>query len=211
MKPDIGGAPEVTLVIASYRYGHLAAQAIESALSQSRPFAKILFVDDGVGDCAHLPALYPQLEYVMRPKNLGVVANFQDMLMRVDTPRVMFLGADNWLRDDTVEALSAVQADVVTYDIFVTGNLRDEILSRHPSEVRRENGGWYWDRSAGHHGSMLYDTKRARAVGGYDSAPGRTLEDQVLYQRLLRDGARRVHVAEALLMYRRHSQNFNPC
>ena len=47
-----------SLVICSYKYGHLAAHAIESALSQSKRFDKIYFVDDGVGDCEHILILY---------------------------------------------------------------------------------------------------------------------------------------------------------
>ena len=70
----------LTIVVASYQYGHLAAHCIESILSQTRAPERILFVDDGVGDCAHLPAIYPEVEYVLREENLGTVNNFQDML-----------------------------------------------------------------------------------------------------------------------------------
>jgi hypothetical protein len=59
-----------SLVIASYKYGHLAAHAIETALSQSKPFDKIYFVDDGVGDCAHLPKLYPTGRIYTKRKEL---------------------------------------------------------------------------------------------------------------------------------------------
>lgn len=200
-----------TLVIASFRYGHLAGHAIESALSQTSPFSHILFVDDGVGDCSHLPQIYPDVEFILREKNLGIVANFQDMLNRTDTERVMFLGADNWLRDDALELINVADADIVTYDIFVTGSLRDEIVRRHPNELHRHEGGWYWDRSSGHHGSMLYNAAFARKVGGYESPPGRSLEDKVLYEKLISKGARRIHIPEPLLYYRRHSENFNPC
>ena len=198
------------IVIASYRYGHLAAHAIESVLAQTQPFDKIYFVDDGAGDCTHLTKLYPMVDFTLRETNLGVVQNFHDMLMKVTTDRCMFLGADNWLREDALEILSTSPADVITYDIMVVGNLRNEILNRHPLEVRKQNGSWYWDRSSGHHGSMLYDTKRAQTVG-YSSPPGRSLEDQVLYHKLLMNGATRAHIPEALLYYRRHKENFNPC
>ena len=104
----------ITVVIASYRYGHLAAHCIESLLSQTKPPAKILFVDDGGLDCKHLPSLYPNVEYTLRPDNLGVVINFQDMLSKVDTEYVLFIGADNWLRSDTIELLSNASADIVT-------------------------------------------------------------------------------------------------
>ena len=71
----------ITVVIASYQYGHLAAHCIESVLCQSRPADKILFVDDGVGDCNHLPKIYPEVEYVLRDINMGTAKNFHDMLM----------------------------------------------------------------------------------------------------------------------------------
>ena len=96
----------LTIVVASYKYGHLAAHCIESILSQSVPASKILFVDDGAGDCTHLPSLYPEVEYTLRESNMGTAANFQDMLMKVDTEYTMFIGADNWLRSDTVETLT---------------------------------------------------------------------------------------------------------
>lgn len=199
----------ITVVIASFRYGHLASHCIESVLSQTRKPDNILFVDDGAGDCTHLPALYPQIEFTLREKNLGVVANFQDMLNKVQTEKVMFLGADNWIRSDTVEKLLETTEDIVTYDIIVTGEDKNEILKRHPSETSSFQGDWYWDRSSGHHGSMLYNVEMAKKVGGYAPSGGRrSEEDLVLYNRLLGNGATRKHLKEAFLYYRRHKQNF---
>lgn len=200
----------ITVVIASYKYGHLAAHCIESVLSQSRLPDHILFIDDGAGDCLHLPKLYCEVEFLLREKNLGVVDNFQDALSRTETDKVLFIGADNWLRSDALELLAEVDADIVTYDIHVTGELKDEILLRHPTEVKRYQGDWYWSREAGHHGSMLYDTKMAQAVG-YSSPPGRTIEDLVLYDGMIANGAKREHLAEPLLYYRRHLENFYSC
>jgi len=197
------------LVIASYKYGHLASQAIESALAQSKKFDKIWFVDDGVGDCTNIPQLYPQLTYVLRETNLGTVANFQDMLERVDTDYVMFLGADNWLRSDTLELLCQSNADIITYDIVVTGEDKNEIIRRHPREIRKYQGDWYWDRSSGHHGSMLYRIALGKLVGYKRSNNSRTEEDMMIYQGMLNNGATREHISQPLLYYRRHKHNFN--
>lgn len=199
-----------SIVIASYRYGHLAAHCIETVLEQTKKFDKIFFVDDGAGDCTHLPHLYPNVEYVLRETNMGTVRNFQDMLERVTTERCMFLGADNWLRPDTLEKLSESDADIVTYDIMVVGELKNEILRRHPNEVTKQHGAWYWDRNGGHHGSMLYNTKKAQEVGYWSNTP-RTLEDLNLYNGMLSRGATVHHVPDAFLYYRRHKENFNPC
>ena len=89
----------------------LMDEAVIISFMQTKP-EKILFVDDGVGDCKHLPSLYPEVEYIFRETNLGTVANFQDMLERVQTEKVLFLGADNWLRSDTIEILNKTEEDI---------------------------------------------------------------------------------------------------
>ena len=202
--------PMITVVIASYRYGHLASHCIESLLSQTSSPAKILFVDDGGLDCAHLPALYPDLEYILRPMNLGTVDNFQDMLARVTTEYVLFIGADNWLRSDAIELLSDASTDIVTYDIVVTGELKEEILSRVPGETRPYQGDLYWDRQEQHHGSMMYRTVFGQKIGykkRYKN--GRhPQEDWNLWDKMLEQGATVASLQEGLLFYRRHRENF---
>lgn len=204
-----------TIIICSYKYGHLASHAIETVLAQTKKFDKIFFVDDGVGDCTHLPNLYPEVEYVLRDKNLGTVDNFQDMLNRVTTDYVMFLGADNWLRPDTLEWLDKMinsqQSDIIMYDIMVTGEYKDEINKRHPGETLRKDGDLHWLRHRGHHGSMMYKTELAKSVGGYNAGYGeRTLEDKSLYERMINTGAKLDYIPIPLLYYRRHRENFNP-
>jgi len=212
-KKNHGHRTNLTVAIMSYKYGHLAAHCIESIQSQSQPPENILFVDDGGGDCAHLPTLYPSVDFILRPQNLGIVENFQDILMnKITTERVLFIGADNWLSSDAIQEISqaANKADIITYDLLVTGNQKDEILNRHPKEVHASRGDWYWDRSSGHHGSMMYRVDKAREVGGYaHSGRNRSEEDQVLYRRMINAGATRKHIAKALLYYRRHEHNFH--
>jgi hypothetical protein len=195
-------------VIASYQYGHLAAHCIESVLCQSRKPDKILFVDDGVGDCGHLPKIYPEVEYVLREKNMGTVANFQDMLMRVTTDKCMFLGADNWLRADTLEILDKVNADVVTYDIVVTGDSKRGLLNRHGPEMTPYQGDLYWSRFQRHHGSMMYNTKLAQSIGYQATGGIHSQEDLFLYNGFKRAGAKMEWVKKGLLYYRRHRENF---
>jgi len=204
----------LTVIVASYRYGHLAAHCIESLLSQTKAPDKILFVDDGAGDCTHLPAVYPEVEYILREDNLGVVDNFQDMLMRVQTEYTMFLGADNWLRSDAVEKLlehnHLRDADIVTYEIMVTG----EFKMGHPDAMfldAIEDGDVRWRRN-GHHGSIMYRTSIGQAAG-YAAKAGHenTCEDWELWDRMLASGATVVHLNEPLLYYRRHRENFIKC
>jgi len=200
----------ITVVIASYRYGHLAAHCIESLLSQTISPTRILFVDDGGLDCNHLPSLYPDIEYVLRDENLGVVDNFQDMLSRVNTEYVLFIGADNWLRSDAIELLSETSADVVTYDVIVTGELKEDILMRSPIETFSHQGDLYWNRQDQHHGSMMYRTALGKKIGykkRYENGV-HPQEDWNLWDKMLQQGATVASLKEGLLFYRRHRENF---
>lgn len=206
------------VVISSYKYGHLASHCIESVLCQTKKFDNIWFVDDGAGDCQYLLKLYDDrgINFVIRENNLGIVGNFSDMLMnKVNTDYVMFLGADNWLRPDTLELLSYQMdkpvADIVTYDIIVTGELREEIQNTYSSWMHKHEGDYYWSRRMQHHGSMLYNVKMAKKLGGYarNNISGRTDEDLNLWDKMIKDGAVVKHLSQALLYYRRHKENFN--
>lgn len=200
-----------SLIICSYKYGHLAAHAIESALSQSKKFDKIYLVDDGIGDCTHLEKLYPQVEFVFRETNLGIIDNFQDMLNRVETDYVMFLGADNWLRSDTLFLLSQYNEDIITYDIMVTGELKNQIQELYSFSTSASMGDIYWSRKSQHHGSMLYKVEKAKEVGGYEKHREdgeRTDEDNALWDKMKKANATIKYVESALLYYRRHRENF---
>jgi glycosyltransferase involved in cell wall biosynthesis len=202
-----------TLVISSYKYGHLASHAIESAFAQIKQFDKILFVDDGAKDCKHLIPLYrDRVDFTIRSKNLGTVDNFNDMLNKVETDYVMFLGADNWLRSDALDLLhEQLPADIVTYDIMVTGELRNDIYKNYSNSIRTEHGDFYWKRPYQHHGSMLYNVRLAKSLGGYqhNRTSDKTDEDLNLWNKMTAANASIKYVGEGLLYYRRHKENFN--
>ncbi len=98
----------ITILVSSYRYGHLAPHCIESVLSQTIKPERVLFIDDGGGDCDSLPKIYPEIEFVLRKSNFGIIDNFNDILHRVKSEFVMFIGADNWLSSHAVEVLKSV-------------------------------------------------------------------------------------------------------
>jgi glycosyltransferase involved in cell wall biosynthesis len=207
------------IVISSYKYGHLAAHAVESVLSQSPDqFDKIWFVDDGAGDCQHIKDLYgDRLNFVQHQTNKGIVDNFNDMLNRVDTDYVMFLGADNWLRSDALFLIRSrvfsnePQPDIIVYDIMVTGELKLEIYRIYHHQMSNFQGDFFWKRDGQHHGSMMYNVKMAKSVGGYahNRTSNRTDEDLNLWEKMLKAGAKVNHLSQPLLHYRRHRENFN--
>lgn len=205
-----------TLNIISYRYGHIAAQAIESALAQTKKFDVIRFFDDGAGDCAHLPALYPEVEFVLRPTNLGQVASIQDAVDHVTTDYCMNLGADNWLRPDCLETLLGLNADIISYDLWITGSGASHFAKNMPTDGI-EQGHHRWFFRPGNvavenwiHGSALFRVSecrkyRYRRAVGTGTAP----EDWMMWQDMILGGATTVHLNEPLLYYRRHRTNFN--
>jgi hypothetical protein len=187
----------LTVNVMSYRYGHLAAHAIESLLYQTAKPDVIRFYDDGAGDCKHLPGLYPEIEFTLRPKNLGTVDNFNDALIRTTTERVVFLGADNWLVPKTIEKCLEREEDIVSYDAIKIGESTNE----------------YWHLPGFPHGSAMYNVALAKQCGGYAATTNgstRTEEDNVLFTKMLDSGATLHIIKEPLLMYRwRHRLNFN--
>ena len=118
----------ITVCIMSYKYGHLVAQAIESVLSQTKRPDRIIVVDDGIGDCSFV-SKYP-VDLIERKQNLGIVENFNQTLNEVNTDKVLFLGADNWLRPDALELMDNCQADIVSTDIALFGTEADSFAEK---------------------------------------------------------------------------------
>jgi len=206
----------ITVVISSYNYGHLAAHCVESLLSQSTAPTKIMFVDDAARDCRHIANLYPQIEFQENILNLGVVANFQQMLEKVETEYCMFIGADNWLRSDAISIMYKVldldNPDIITYDMILTGELKKNRVKYHEDEIHSHEGDYYWSREYKHHGSMLYRTSLAKSVGGYtrlNDWSHQTQEDLSLWEKMINAGAKVSHIKQGLLYYRHHRENNN--
>jgi glycosyltransferase involved in cell wall biosynthesis len=208
------------LVIASYKYGHLAAHAIETALSQTIPFDAIYFVDDGAGDCEHLLKIYggEKIKFVLRKENKGIVDNFNDILYNiVNTDYIMFMGADNWLTSDACEWVKKgidnkeFTPAIITSDIIITGVLRQELFNTYRHEITGHDGDYYWSRDGKHHGSMAYDVELAKQVSGYahNKTSSRTDEDMNLWDKMIAAGAKVHHFRQAFLYYRRHKENYN--
>jgi hypothetical protein len=175
-----------------------------------------MFVDDGVGDCRHILDHYPEVDFYENAENLGTVKNFQQMLEQVKTEYCMFIGADNWLRSDAIAMISTIlsieYADIVTYDMILTGELKDARIKYHIDEIKRKHGDYYWSRENKHHGSMLYKVSLAKSVGGYTKLNNwshQTQEDFSLWNKMINAGAKVRHINEAFLYYRHHRENYN--
>lgn len=98
---------QISLVIPTYNRARLVVEAVESALRQSRPFAKIVVVDDGSEDCTQkvLAAFADKIE-IVRTRNAGVQAARNSGVARIETPFVAFADSDDILDAKYVETIS---------------------------------------------------------------------------------------------------------
>jgi Glycosyl transferase family 2 len=203
-----------TVNVVSYRYGHLVAHAVESVLCQTQLPDVVRVIDDGIGDCAHIATLFPEVELVQRPVRLGQVASFQNALDRTDTTRCLMLGADNWLRPDALEIMNRSREDIVSSDIALFGTE----AARFGALIgaRQEGSYWVWRFAEGKieeanyiHGSSLYNVAMAKRIGYRSSGGVNDEEDWMLWRGMLALGATHRHCCDQLLYYRRHRANFN--
>ncbi len=208
----------ISVCIFSYKYAHLLAQAIESVLCQSRKPDKIYVIDDGAKDGVD-EVLEKYSDYgiipILREENLGIVNNFQDVLMRLDTTHALMLGGDNYLHPNTLEELEKVNSDIVSYDIILFGTEAQKFASRRSCKMI--NGYYVWQFKKGNiragnyiHGSSLYNVELAKKFG-YKKNPKSRLseEDYMLWKAMILDGnATHQHVEKPFLYYRRHKNNF---
>lgn len=222
----------ITVVVVSYNYVSFISQALDSLISQERLPDRILAVDDGAHDGAMEIAQwygkkYGLVETLEREENMGVVANFDDILRnRVSTEMVMFLGADNWLRPDALAKMD-IDGDIISSDLYYVGVRAKHMISHKKVRVKSEYKDGYWIRrfsgDSKHinmrneiHGSSLYNVKLAQRFGyrylenkGEIFDKTRPLEDWQLWKDMIKKGgAKHVHVPEPLLYYRRHDGNY---
>lgn len=220
---------QITSVIVSFGYSHLLANCLDSILAQTRKPDKIIIVDDAANDgCDKIAEKY-SIPCIVRPKNLGVVKNFNDILFNlVETHYVFFTGADNYWRPDALEKMASEDADIISTDWYTCGSgVNGEKLKDDPRYYYKD--GYYVRKFPTYgsdeinkekirrknfiHGSSLYNVEFARKVGGYEavkpnSKGKRLCEDWGLWKKMLRNGAKLKHISEPLLYYRKHKDNW---
>ena len=213
----------VSLIIPCYNYGHLASEAIESALLQTYPPDEILFIDDASSDnsveVAH--RYEPHIRVEVNKKNLGVVENFRKAVAMTSGDYIVFLGADNRFRSDYVEQGKAIldaNPDIgVVYTHFALFGDRAALeakrtgASPHPTAsgffIRQFPANPTTDiREANYiHGSSMYRRVAYEQAGGYlqENKP----EDHSLFARMLDVGWQACLWDVAALEYRQHSND----
>jgi glycosyltransferase involved in cell wall biosynthesis len=105
------GDPRIDLVILNYNYGRFLADAISSALAQTRPFARIIVVNDGSTDdsLARIAPFRSRVKVVDKANGGQLSACFAG-LAECGSEYVWFLDADDYLAETAVESLTPILA-----------------------------------------------------------------------------------------------------
>ena len=220
----------VTVIVANYNYGAYLPEAMESVLRQSVPPDEIILIDDASTDGSQEVALRYQgsARVVLNEQNLGIVGNFNKAVSLATGDFIAFLGADNRMRSDYVERCKAAldrnaDAAIAYTDMAIFGGRAAEIAQRVGAEQIGFSASerwpvFYWqfpdptpetlaamETRNFIHGSSMYRRKAFDQVGGYTEST--SPEDHHLFRRMLAQGWKAVHMNEALIEYRQHSNS----
>lgn len=213
----------VSLIIPCYNYGHLVAEAIESALLQIVPPDEILFIDDASSDnSVEVARRYePRIRVIANEKNLGVVENFRKAVSLTHGDYIVFLGADNRFRSDYVEESKTIldaNPDVgVVYTHFAMFGDRAAVEAARMGAIAhpRVPGVYIYHFPVNPaksiheenyiHGSSMYRRIAYDQAGGYvrEDKP----EDHSLFARMLDLGWKARLWDSTSLEYRQHSND----
>ena len=224
----------IGVVIASYNYGHLMPEAVESVLRQTIPPNKILISDDCSEDNTkdlgeYYKKKYPgQVEFNRNKKNIGIKKHFDKAVELIDTDYVCFLGADNRFRSDYLEkCVTLLESDekvgIAYTDFALFGQRAPAVYEDLPDEWhggQKEN--YYlinfpnfttktiqtFKKRNFMHGSSMYKKEAYKQAGGYDliTKDGKP-EDHSLFYRMIQKGWNAKRVGEPVLEYRQHSKD----
>ncbi len=157
-------SPSVAVIITCYNYERYVAAAIDSVLSQSRPAAEIIVIDDGSTDnSAEVICDYGDKVIPVIQANTGKVAAVNIGYARSSADIVLFLDADDLLLDGALEAiLDAWTPETVKaqFELEIIDGAGEQLGRRFcnfpqpygPSEVRaafERTGTYLWPVTSG--------------------------------------------------------------
>jgi SAM-dependent methyltransferase len=203
----------VAIVIVTHNQAHFLAEAIESAVAQSRPADEILVVDDGSTDNPEeVVARYPDVR-LHRQDNLMLSAARNTGLRKTVSDFVLFLDADDKLHPRAIGA-SLDRFALAPESGFVFGGYQlvdatgNPISKVYVGSVDSDAYRSFLERNCVKmHGTVLYRREVIEEAGGFDTGL-RRCEDYDLYLRI----AERYPIAchgELVANYRRHGSNMS--
>jgi len=207
--------PLITIGIPTYnRADSYLRQTLQSAVNQTYPNVEIVVSDNGSTD--NTGALVksfsdPRLRYFRHPENVGVNNNFNSCLKQSRGDYFLLLHDDDMIDSDFVEACMRAAGYDTDVGIIRTGTRLIDSQGQVLREVPNRVGGlsiedfflgWFTGKTALYLCSTLFNTRRLREMGGFES-PKNYLQDVVAEAQLAaRFG--RVDVQDVKASFRKH-------
>lgn len=206
-----GPAPTFSVAIAAHNAAATVAEAVDSALTQTRPPLEVIVVDDGSADdtAGALEPYRGRVVYVRTPQG-GAAAARNAALERARGDFLAILDADDAYLPERLEALTELAVVRPDLDILCT----DAFLEMERTPTARFSEGCTFE-TVDQRSAILqrcfcvapaYRRSTLANAGGFDESL-RTAEDWECVIRLLHGGAIAGNVAEALYRYRLHDRS----
>lgn len=203
--------PSVAIVICTFNHAHFLADALASALAQSRPAQDIVVIDDGSHDNpAEIVSRFAGVRLI-RQVNAGPSAARNSGLRTVHCDLVLFLDADDVLMPDALAAaVSCFLANPKCCFVYGAYNRLDQVAVFSSGPHFQPLGddalaGLLRGNAVGMLATALFDRRRLLDYGGFDPAI-RSCEDYDLFIRLARTHPVAAHDT-VMAGYRRHDTN----
>jgi glycosyltransferase involved in cell wall biosynthesis len=202
---------ETTIAVICHDYGRYLAEAVESAVRQTRP-AEVLVIDDASRDetpaiVDRLIASHPSVRRRTLETSVGLSRVRNLAAAEAATEWIVFLDADDWLAPEYVARAESwlrryPKIDALTTDMTVFGTVG------RPGRVVRALVPRFWTDLLHRNSIVQTSFIRRRTVldlGGYD--PGLDFEDWDFWIRLLQSGRRVGRLPGPHVFRREHGLN----
>ena len=208
-------APQVSVIVTQYRYGHFLDACLDSIRAQTQNDIELVIVDDhspdaGLGVATRWLAsnedAFAGYRLLHHTENMGLAYSRNTAFAHASAPYVFVVDADNLLYPKAVErCLEAIKASGAGA-AYTQLEFFDE----------RKGLGWadYWSAERLKRGNYidamaLVDKKAWEKVGGYAQLSAAGWEDYDFWCKFVENDLRAVFIPEMLCRYRWHGQSMS--
>jgi glycosyltransferase involved in cell wall biosynthesis len=200
---------QVSIIIPVFNSAHLIGQTIDSVLKQNWTNWEMIIVDDGSSDAIQETvnpyALNDQRIKLLNQSNSGASAARNTAIKKAGYAWLLFLDADDWIREDYFEKMIPVLENDPSIDVVHCGWTR---VMQDGTMGKAVFGGEESDQfyPLSYHcpfaiHSCIVRKRIVEEIGGFDVS-FKTCVDWDLWQRVARTGARFHLVKEVMAFYR---------
>ena len=206
--------PTISVVIPNYNRAALIGETLDNVLAQSRPPDEVIVVDDGsTDDSAAVVERFGKRVTLIRQDNRGPGPARNRGLAAAGGELIQFMDSDDLWSLNKLEAQERALRESgaeFAYSPWLQARLEDgravytePPIQQHPLPPARSPLAWYMRGWVIVFQCCLFRRSLLDVAGPYreDLMPS---EDSELLFRILKSGARPVHVPEALVLYRLH-------